>query len=108
MVARKRAAIVSLFCVDIPFFTLRSYLVWITWNIGMPYMSPFLIKNLVCAVLQGMQMRMILQAEKDLKKKLMVLNQYLLSVYAEVAEYYGFMDWPKSKWYQFWGRLKDW
>ena len=128
MVARKRSAMVSLFCVDIPFFTLRSwkkideqnwkhfgyktvktvckfdkndrnamilifkywiwfdikvefdkidrnkidqiltfqlffcseisnypkfknielgYLVWITWSIGMPYLSPFLIKNLV-------------------------------------------------------------
>ena len=38
----------------------------------------------------------------------MVLNQYLLSVYAEIAEFHGITKIPKSRWYHWWRLCKDW
>jgi len=81
--ARKRSAIISILLVDLPFFTIRTYIY--TLGLSMPN-TPYLqidgkevhrpqldkwwVKNILCMMLQAMQLRFVQQAEQERSQSL--------------------------------------
>lgn len=75
--ARKRSAIVSILFVDLPFFSLRTFLYVISLQGdihrtkgsddpgGLPTLDKWWVKNIVCMLLQAMQLRFMQQADLE-------------------------------------------
>ncbi len=63
VLSRKRSALISLFAVDIPFLTLRLIINWYMLIQGRAFdMPPFILKNVICILLQATQLKMAQQA----------------------------------------------
>lgn len=79
--ARKRSAIVSIILVDLPFFVIRTYIWSIAANATLdddaerkessrPVLDKWLVKNMLCMLLQAMQLRFVQQADLERSQSL--------------------------------------
>lgn len=80
--ARKRSAIISILLVDLPFFTIRTYIYTLGLSIPMtqleidgqevhrPQLDKWWVKNILCMMLQAMQLRFVQQAEQERSQSL--------------------------------------
>lgn len=81
--ARKRSAIISILLVDLPFFTIRTYIYVLALSIPdtqvvflegqevpRPQLDKWWVKNVLCMMLQAMQLRFVQQAESERSQSL--------------------------------------
>ncbi|CAJ1406316.1 unnamed protein product [Effrenium voratum] len=81
--ARKRSAIISILLVDLPFFTLRTYIYALALSVPdtqsvvidgkevqRPQLDKWWVKNILCLMLQAMQLRFVQQAEQERSQSL--------------------------------------
>ena len=63
LLTRKRSAIVSIMFVDLPFLIIRSMTYYINSEAGYSHVQSFLLKNLLCLILQAVQLKTVQQVE---------------------------------------------
>lgn len=81
--ARKRSAIISILLVDLPFFTIRTYIYTLALSmpntsvlvidgkeVHRPQLDKWWVKNILCMMLQAMQLRFVQQAEQERSQSL--------------------------------------